>query len=116
MDRTKQLEAIRKACIAANPKIVDEFWDGESGVKTGELVREIRIADVLLTINAANLRKVYLLSIAGIFCSFMAREGVKAEAHEVDVHDYISWNLYKDNLADQSDSTIDFLYGLLKTN
>lgn len=89
MTRDQNIEAIRAACIKANPDSFERFNWGKPS--------PIRLADVLLAM----------------------REGGKAtEAQEFwlieDCNRENTWNLRKDDLTLQSDECVIFLANLLK--
>lgn len=147
----EKLELIRKACIKANPSIMElgfgceVEWRDEKATLTGQvftdseskeryysitpslkgvdtfsekdgywkiLGRPIRLADVLLAIHAQTAdRKVTgfwtVVGENGEFAKLMLHEGELENCN-------IAWNLLKDDLRQQSEETVDFLYDLLK--
>jgi hypothetical protein len=93
--REQRLQTIRQACITANEDILS---------RRPEVVR---LADILMAVGQSHPGKVFLISSAGVFASFKAESGLN-------VYQGVGWNLRKDELTDQSDACIDFLYHLLK--
>lgn len=65
--------------------------------------RPIRLADVLLTIDAVQMKNLYEKKIIPI-----PRKGIFGKICDG------KWNFFKDDLTQQSEETIDFLYELLK--
>lgn len=129
MERTKHLDFIRSKAVEANPEIIDydrgfftkgkgwqHDWMDDNGInrrsvffKTQEAaqkgsillrkrpIRPIRLADVLLTVGAPE-TKVTLTEI-------------NKRRTYVDI--IVQWNLKKDDLNEQSNETLLFLYNLL---
>lgn len=98
MTTEEKVEAIRQACIKANPEIDTTYWispkDPYEGIEDcKEVTRPIRLADVLLAKECIN----------------RAREMYNRYTYET----VEKWNLHADDLTQQSPETIDFLYGLL---
>ncbi len=148
MTNEQKLEVIRKACVAANPEIMElkfgcliKTKDGiqhygqgledsnDGGFRSVDegcgccsnnqyydkgqfeiLGREIRLADVLLAIQA-KYQKIngYVTYLVGSNGTFYEQEGLCGSHQELDY-----WNLLKDSLTDQSEECIEFLYNLLK--
>ncbi len=135
-----KIETIREACIKANPSIKDlvfgcvvvnevgeqerVLWSIDSWKKGGKDVqldgtavhiheselkeiigRPIRLADVLLAIEKKYKDK-YRVTSQGVFENY----NPLLQRHVVNE----TWNLLKDDLTQQSDETIDFLFELLK--
>lgn len=107
MTKEDKLAAIRRKIIEANPEIVAQTYRGsaETGYSIAITGRPIRLADVLVAMAGYSV---------GIECDGMAidRHGrffnwLKNEEHQPD------WNLHADDLEQQSDETISFLYSLL---
>jgi hypothetical protein len=132
MTKDRQIAFIREKCIEANPDIENpELRKGflclvsDKRTSTGEryitsydvaihddsleplqAFRPIRLADVLLAIPNQYGQKLSTGYISG------DRINVSLEADTLDVVAY--WNLRKDDLTEQSDECINFLYELLK--
>lgn len=98
--REQNIEVIRKACIAANPEIMElKFGEFVTSLGSGEDTRPIRLADVLLVIEGR----------------FSEAEIITKDPYYETFGDIISrWNLRKDSLTDQSDECLAFLANLLK--
>jgi hypothetical protein len=108
MIKYEQLSFIREKCIVANPEIGNDYSVAAIGGRlrnTSERVwnakavqgRPIRLADVLLAINAT-LRK--------------ERGTISLDENSVKL--ILFWNLRADDLEKQSEETISFLAELLK--
>jgi hypothetical protein len=91
MTHQEKLEAIRKACVEANPK---REWTMIVG--GGWTESPVRLADVLLAMDAK--LKTPFFETANDWERFL----------------FIKWNLYKDSLEEQSEETVAFIYDLLK--
>lgn len=102
-----KLQLIREKCIAANPKIETindcscRFCSKDNHQTIKLFGRPLRLADVLLVIQIKN------------------NEQYKDEralyATRGDVHLVVTfWDLHNDDLEQQSEETINFLYELLK--
>lgn len=89
MNTQEKLELIRQKCIEANPDL------GDLAVR--EYYREPRLADVLLTMNI------------GEFTTVKEIQKESSEVHTL----ALMWNLYEDDLSQQSPETIDFIHQLL---
>lgn len=87
----QNIETIRKACIAANPEIVQPVYDGANTY----IDRPIHLADVLLAMDER------------LDTPFFP------DANEWELFLFHKWNLHKDTLTDQSDETLSFLAKLL---
>lgn len=97
MTHQQKLEAIRAACVKANPDIVvDEIGheNGEQAPEIERVYREVRLADVLLAVKPHYTNHDY---------------DNDRDRQMVDL-----WNLHKDDLTEQSDEFVDFAYQLLK--
>lgn len=105
MNYQQKLEAVRQACIKANPEI---FVEGcESGITpcdchwhknyppNGNKYRPIRLADVLLAMDTK--LETPFFETVNAWETFL----------------FIRWDLSKDSLNEQSAETISFLYELL---
>lgn len=100
MERYQQLELIRMAAIKANP---DKAWDKLLGNKNRRVSVPIRLADVLLAIQATTTTKgTTLVNSYGIFMDTHFNMDMNA-----------GWNLRQDDLTLQSDECIKFLADLL---
>ena len=103
MTRQEQIDLIRPACLEANPtdstQLDQHSWQGlQTKRKTG---RPIRLADVLLAIPTLWVQpKTDVGNGTRFIHSGMANSG-------------ISWNLRRDDLAEQSDECVAFLANLL---
>lgn len=98
--RDEQIEAVRKACIAANPDIKILFQEPniyESGA--------IRLADMLLAVGDA-WRK-------DLDVAMQSLPRYRAALNRNIVEVIKRWHLRADDLTQQSDETIEFLAGLL---
>ena len=98
-----KINKIRKACIKANPEgfgIIDEQ-------KSYPYMRDVRLADVLLVISNS-VHNVYI-DADGVFIDYDS----VWESGEVKVHDF-NWNLKDNNLENQSEETLEFIFNLLK--
>jgi len=108
----EKLEAIRQACIKANPEIVvnkhAQLIKFDHSVEYFEQCRPIRLVDVLL---AGVTGMEYAVSEDG---HFLKLSGVT----ETGLNTYegigIYWNLRTDDLIKQSEECIGFLYDILK--
>lgn len=104
MNRDRQIEAIRAACIRANPEIVvnkhAQLIKQDHSVEYFEQCRSIRLADVLLAIGS------------GVRLEEQTSSGELAIG--IAGRGWTRWNLRKDDLAEQSDECIAFLADLLK--
>lgn len=112
--RATQLEAVRAACIKANPSILCKDCEGVGyyvipTMPDGEpeqqqcncQEREIRLADVLLAVKGSEVYSA-LFPLDGYLWSEMdSGKTVKF------------WNLRTDDLEQQSDETIAFIHSLL---
>lgn len=98
----EKLEAIRDACIKANPK---RDWMGDDN---GYPYQEpCRLADVLLAIGDQGLVSLSVHSAGDFGTASFIWEPIGSMKH-------MTWNLLNDDLRDQSPETVDFLYQLLK--
>lgn len=107
---TNKLEAIQRACIAANPEIVieeREHYSGEQEPAIEAVIRTIRLADILLAIGEK----------IGLGGDVIAVDSDGTFHQENDVGDFscknVNWNLRQDDLTKQSPECIDFLSELL---
>lgn len=102
--RHQQLTLIRQKCIEANPEIAERRLDAEKtwdGATVNIFDNKIRLADVLSALeNTSHYLEINQL---GHFTFKGVTGGEWGE-----------WNLRKDDLTEQSDETILFLYDLLK--
>jgi hypothetical protein len=116
MTQQEQIEVIRQTCINANPQIKKEQEDWQIFIANLDslptdiedafgaeplLGRPIRLADVLLAIKAVPYQK---------------WPGGWAAIPDEELRDLVlnHWNLPADDLIQQSDGTIEFIYQLLK--
>lgn len=115
MTHQEKLEAIRKACVAANPEIIVEgresgitpcaCWWHKNYPPDGNKYRPIRLADVLLALHEApRTKNVGITTLVG---SMVLESFTKDDLRK-------EWNLYKDSLEEQSKETVAFIYDLLK--
>lgn len=120
MTHQQKLEAIRKACVAANPSITIEqtalervseicfelTLGEEDGLSTmPDTNRPIRLADVLLALNQKSETHWYW-SVNTTGAWFDGRQSV--------THILCEWDLRNDDLSKQSEETVDFIHGLLE--
>lgn len=115
MTHQEKLEAIRKACVKANPDIIVEgcesgitpcaCWWHKNYPPDGNKYRPIRLADVLNAIMHTE----YVVSIASNE-RFEVLDRAKNEWKQV----FITWYLTRDSLEEQSEETVAFIYDLLK--
>lgn len=115
-NRQEKLEAVRAACVKANPDIVvDEIGheNGEQAPEIERVYREVRLADVLLAIQEES----------GAHALPSEEDGGSTESMKYNAQVWrdrrwsetlYGWNLRRDDLTEQSDECIDFLYQLLK--
>ncbi len=96
MNRQEQLETIRAACIRANP---DRAWIRYEDVDTEW---PVRLADVLWAWHEKADKDLQDKDIIPL--------PMRAMYGKIALH----WNLRKDDLTEQSDETISFLYDILK--
>lgn len=94
----ENLQKIRKACIKANPAIVEQVF-------LMEIPRSIHLADVLLAISSQGNSCDYFLSRNG--------QGMFAIMSQDNIGDKCYWNLFDDNLEHQLEKTINFIASLL---
>lgn len=109
MNKDQKIEEIRRACIAVNPSIREEYGRCMScgygiefckHLKNCPLTysdREIRLSDVLLAIKG-----VYYVNTDGYFFK------------EIDHFPLGNWNLLKDSLESQSEECISFIHELIQ--
>lgn len=98
--REQHIEVVRKACVAANPEIVESHQGEEDGeIVWIEIFRPIRLADVLLAMG----RK-WRINGSGYF-----DDGTGKVLGTPDPY----WNLCANDLTQQSDETLKFLADLL---
>ena len=88
----KKLAAIQQKCVEANPEIENKRWGTE---------RPIRLADVLLAVQ----KQEYGGSPEFRYTCEKLTSGAW----------HVHWNLRKDDLTEQSEECISFLYDLLTT-
>lgn len=97
MTTKEKIEAIRQACIKVNR---EREWKDFVAVGAPWKDSPCRLADVLLAIK--------LFSISITACrGYFAKNGVIPKGD-------VKWNLRTDDLAQQSEETIDFIYELVK--
>ena len=98
--RQENLQIIRDACVAANPK--------ERVIIGGvlEIITPIRLADVLLAVEGNDTRDLLRIDEYGVFWIGNSIEVVR-ENHK------IQYNLRTDDITLQSDECIEFIAGLL---
>ena len=118
MTRQQNTEAIRRACVAANPNIeISRTWLGgsETSVRLNEKInyRPIRLADVLLAISVSQSKRgydnenhVWAVDTAGEFFGQSDSDGSPLYRDMV-------WNLRTDDLTAQSDECLAFISSLL---
>lgn len=116
MNRDKQLEAIRAACIKANPQIVvnkhAQLIKLDHTVEYFEECRPVRLADVLLAIHAvepANKTNVTIESDGQFIQRLPTGNGTETVPHAM-----LHWNLRQDDLTEQSDECITFLISVVQ--
>ena len=121
MNKSQKIEAIRKACIEANPMIrvgIPEYDIHDE--HHGDSERPIRLADVLLAINyhrefAENKRdNLPPFAIQDWGCWMHNVQDELGEAFEWGEIRNKNWNLRTDDLTQQSDECIDFLEKILR--
>jgi hypothetical protein len=98
--RDQQLEAIRAACIRANPHISERSIgavDEDTGTDMWVRDDTIRLADVLMLPDTSEMLNATDEENATVCFRFIRM-----------------WNLRKDDLTEQSDECVAFLYNLLK--
>jgi hypothetical protein len=107
--RNEQIDAIRKACIAAIPEIettepipCPDGMPGCAAYHSRRVARPIRLADVLLAMIAS--AHYPRLGTSGSALVFFAEDNGTVLA---------IWNLFKDDLTAQSDETIAFIHSLI---
>jgi hypothetical protein len=103
MERNDQLSLIRQKCIEA---LCAHGTRSEQSLYTRGFDRPIRLADVLLAITKAspnNHNRVWLKSDG----RFVLNENGNS------LHNPADWNLRKDDLTEQSEECINFIYELL---
>jgi hypothetical protein len=101
--RQEQLELIRDACIRANPEIEKrriDYVDEDTGDDTWVQDDTIRLADVLLAHSKT------------ITPPTNSEEKSKIQNDVLNIIYW--WNLRKDDINDQSDPCVAFVYQLLK--
>jgi hypothetical protein len=109
---TRQLEAIRGACIKVNPEIEkrEELYHPE-GLGLSEplhLFSKVRLADVLLAMKDINAEKIWAVDVS---CGQFFGQSISGGSpiyHKTGI-----WNLRKDDLTEQSDECLTFLAELL---
>ena len=104
MENNDKLNFIRQKCIEANPNR-SEGWDEDSGRPTGSGYMDFmpcRLADVLLVI-----KKMYMNGT-------LQKEGEFKNGTEWFGEIAWDWNLRSDDLTQQSEETINFLFDLLQ--
>lgn len=106
MTHQQKLEAIRWACVKANPKQLKEGDDPRS-----VLIRNIGLADVLLTIRGKIERKETVI-ISGEMVVRQPRSG--DPLRNMLEWFFYRWDLRNDDLSKQSEETVDFIHGLLE--
>ncbi len=100
------LEAIREACLAANPKLYYKKPFVVRGKQfPGLLEREPNLADVLYVIHATNPKSIFV-DVRGDFWEWANIDVVPLR------NSYVRWNLLLP-LEGQSDDTLQFLSELL---
>ena len=108
MTRDDKIAAIRAACIKANPEIETRF-SGKRGVLNSTISAPVRLADVLFSLPGYS---------PGNRIIGVDHEGTFVEWGNKSAFEYVKnipqWNLLKDDLQEQSDECVDFLYELLK--
>lgn len=102
MNREEYLALIRQKCVEANPEL-DTVYD---------LPRPIRLADVLCALRP--LQGSLAIDKDGLFViPTIPQLGGWVPATTINAaHPF--WNIYRDDLTEQSDECIAFLYSLLK--
>lgn len=106
MTRNEQLDAIRTACIKANPEIVEQKEIHVSPL-TGKHMkydRPVRLADVLLAIDRTRCQ---------IRALIQSPDTLTIEKVGYGRSIIFDWNLRQDDLNEQSDECIAFLANLL---
>src|SRR5438270_678262 len=103
MNRDEQLEAIRDACVKANPDKACPTIELK-GDKCCE--HSIRLADVLLAMEVKDPNNRYQVRTSGHIGTISPVSPM--------THVYTRWNLPADDLTLQPDETINFLYALLQ--
>lgn len=102
--QNKNIEIIREKCVLANPELEDrnmficDICDGPSFAD-----RPITLADVLFAISIE-------IELHHEPTRLMMRRGFGIEKEPTD---WVSWNLRKDSLTEQSPETLQFLADLL---
>jgi hypothetical protein len=105
MNKLEKIETIRQKCMVV--KWGEYYLDAEDIDTRQSYV--CRLADVLLAMNGLRHDGSYTISDAGIFSHFKAKGALIDQALKVF---RCSWNLRTDDLTQQSDECIDFLYDL----
>lgn len=105
---TSQYDKYEKFCNLINKS--DQICDGDGIIKspnTKIFGRDIRLADVLLAIEKNSKDSFFMIGQNGEFNQLKLHSGEEISSG-------IKYNFLKDNLTDQSEETIEFLYQLLK--
>jgi hypothetical protein len=104
MDREQKIEAIRQKCYDANPELMerrDVIGNDRLGYSVSKYIKRypIRLADVLLAIHKK---------------AKIEEKGFVESLFSVEIDDLVNihWNLRQDDLTQQSDECIDFLFKL----
>jgi hypothetical protein len=114
MNKEEQINFIREKCIEANPEIKRRFV---FICRHGEEYQQpdvIRLADVLLATNNA-VRNMAVQDFGALMLFSVDEDTDSLDWNEVMVDGKRRhWNLRADDLRQQSEETINFLYDLLK--
>jgi len=123
--RQEMIEDIRRAAIACNPEIVELKFgcfyrvNGKPSkdpycVISDHMIQTIKNMDLIIIGRKLGLADILLiLDVQAIVCASDGQFG-ELEAEEAPSRYGIFWNLRKDDLNLQEDSTILFIHGLVK--
>jgi len=108
-----KIKFIREKCIEVNPKIMTNntsmLLEGEFHGIINHRDKTVRLADVLMALekNQKDGQSFYLVSAGGGFWKVNQKDGMEwCKGY--------SWNLKNNNLENQLEETIDFIYDILK--
>jgi hypothetical protein len=110
MDKKTNIEKIRTACIKVNPDIEYDVFAANPEMRSLPLGREsrpIRLADVLLIVGTNKEFETYMWAV---------EDGCLVLFQETDLDEVqhkIAWDLFDDNLENQSEETLSFIASLL---
>lgn len=108
MTHEQKIQFIQERCIKANPE--KGWWSAAEGLRE----YEFRLADVLLAIKEKQgTSSTFFVNPYGLFYSFEGTD-FKSGSTATVKYLHLGWNLLKDDLSQQSEETVSFIYELLK--